>query len=66
MTTDNEESKRLSLTKMFEHMFNMIGEDEIDSDMFNEELNAFLDRLVEEDYFGTEAQNDPRGDQRND
>ena len=64
MTTDNDESKRLSLTKMFEHMFNVIGDDEICSDMFNEELNAFLDRLVEEDYFGTEGQCDPRGDQR--
>jgi len=56
--------KREPLTKMFDEMFHLLGDDEIDSDMFNEELNHFLDRLVEEDYFGTEAQNDPRGDQR--
>lgn len=27
-------------------------------------LNAVLDRLLSEDFFGTEGQNDPRGDHR--
>lgn len=60
MTTDNDEAKRLALTKMFEHMFDMIGDDVIDANIFNEELHIFLDRLMEDDYFGTEGQLDPR------
>jgi hypothetical protein len=32
--------------------------------MFCADLDKFLDQLAEEDAFGTEAQNDPRGDQR--
>lgn len=61
-----DEGKRLTLTKMFEDMYNHIGDAELDTDVFNEELNAFLDRLLEDDYFGTEGQCDPRGDHRND
>lgn len=61
-----DEGKRLTLTKMFEDMYNHIGDAELDTDVFNEELHAFLDRLLEDDYFGTEGQCDPRGDHRND
>lgn len=73
MTTDdardsireqNEHYKRLTLTKMFEDMYNHIGDAELDTEVFNEELHFFLDRLREDDYFGTEGQCDPRGDQR--
>lgn len=32
---------------------------------FCDDLNRFLDDLSAEDAFGTEGQNDPRGDQRN-
>ena len=32
---------------------------------FCDDLNRFLDELSSEDAFGTEGQNDPRGDQRN-
>jgi len=31
---------------------------------FAESFNSFLDDLCAEDYFGTEGQGDPRGDQR--
>ncbi len=31
---------------------------------FCDDLNEFLDRLLEQDAFGTEGQNDPRGDHR--
>ena len=61
-----DEGKRLTLTKMFEDMYNHIGDAELDTDVFNEELHFFLDRLLEDDYFGTEGQCDPRGDHRND
>ena len=33
-------------------------------EIFASDLDDFLDSLVHEDYFGTEAQCDPRGDQR--
>ena len=29
------------------------------------ELNKLLNNLLDNDFFGTEGQNDPRGDQRN-
>ena len=32
---------------------------------FCHDLNDFLDELASQDAFGTEGQNDPRGDQRN-
>ncbi len=32
---------------------------------FCDDLNRFLDDLAGQDAFGTEGQNDPRGDQRN-
>lgn len=31
---------------------------------FPERFDDFLDGLLEDDYFGTEGQNDPRGDHR--
>ncbi|MFP2898777.1 hypothetical protein [Corallococcus sp. 4LFB] len=35
-----------------------------DGKVYLEKLNALLDDLLSEDFFGTEGQLDPRGDQR--
>lgn len=34
--------------------------------LWAEAMNEFLDDLLAQDFFGTEGQNDPRGDRRND
>lgn len=39
--------------------------DEADAKMFSGALELMLDELLHNDGFGTEGQNDPRGDQRN-
>ncbi len=42
-----------------------IGKDSDDAAVYIEELNAMLDDLLSQDFFGTEGQGDPRGDHRN-
>jgi hypothetical protein len=40
------------------------GDDPVGRLMFCRSFDKFLDELVSNDFFGTEAQCDPRGDQR--
>ena len=42
----------------------MAGEDKEAAKIISEKLETFLDELQGEDFFGTEGQSDPRGDQR--
>jgi hypothetical protein len=42
-----------------------IVSDHDDALAYSEALNDILDELGQADFFGTEGQNDPRGDQRN-
>lgn len=39
--------------------------DKGDEKIIAESFNAMLDDLASDDFFGTEGQNDPRGDRRN-
>jgi hypothetical protein len=54
-----------NVTKVLETLTEYI-ENECDESkkVFAESFDEFLDDLVSNDYFGTEGQSDPRGDQR--
>jgi hypothetical protein len=52
---------RLVLDRLVDYA--MRTEDE-ERQAFCHDLNLFLDELAAQDAFGTEGQNDPRGDQR--
>lgn len=54
-----------TLDSGFKQLFVLIGEHEVPDYSFKDKLNEFLDSLCDEDYFGTECQNDPRRDWRN-
>ena len=41
-----------------------VKEDNIDVEALAGEFNSWMNRLYGEDFFGTEGQNDPRGDHR--
>lgn len=56
--------------KNYIKVLNQMIEDFKDADkehrgVWVEELNVMLNNLLGEDFFGTEGQRDPRGDQRN-
>lgn len=51
--------------KVLERMQAQVVEDEIAADMYSEMLEDGLTTLNNSDAFGTEGQNDPRGDFRN-
>lgn len=53
------------VAKVLERMSAMAMADEDDAEMFTELLENSLSELNGEDAFGTEGQNDPRGDYRN-
>jgi len=42
----------------------MQNEDKESQQVFCEDFNQFLNDLLDQDFFGTEGQNDPRGDHR--
>ncbi len=49
-----------NLDKVMVNLTNLCKEDEY----LREKLNCFLDEIANMDYFGSEGQNDPRGDGR--
>jgi hypothetical protein len=51
------------LTEAFEKVFEACAD--VDTDDFCAALDGLLDDLLEEDFFGTEGQCDPRQDWRN-
>jgi hypothetical protein len=50
-----------NLKKVFDNILAMDNDAKV---LICEKLNEALDDLLNDDYFGTEGQNDPRGDQR--
>lgn len=52
------------LRNKFTDIFDFIGEQGVEIETLTDELNMFLDSLLDEDYFGTEGQCDPRKDWR--
>lgn len=46
--------------KVFQAMLDLV----LENKHFMGALNGFLDELLEDDFFGTEGQRDPRGDHR--
>lgn len=55
----------VKLRAKLSEVFDLIGEEEVAEEALKTELNLFLDSLLDVDYFGTEGQNDPRQDWRN-
>ena len=51
--------------KVLNNMIELVEKDVYYADVFSEELEGMLSDLQGDDVFGTEAQNDPRGDFRN-
>lgn len=52
------------VTKVLGNMIKLVREDEEYANMFSEGLEPLLDDYLSDDAFGTEGQNDPRGDMR--
>jgi hypothetical protein len=59
----NKQQSRLKL--VLEHMIDHIMCDEKTAELIAEELEIMLNKIRDDDGFGTEAQDDPRGDGRN-
>lgn len=52
------------IRKVFERIIKQCQDDEEDMLIYIDELDMMLDSLYQNDFFGTEGQNDPRGDHR--
>jgi hypothetical protein len=50
--------------KVLNRLAKSVENDEVDAQTLSDNLEGFLDELRGDDFFGTEAQNDPRGDGR--
>lgn len=59
----NPQQERVKL--VLSRMIDMIMDDDGDAEIIAEELDLMLDGLKSKDFFGSEAQTDPRGDGRN-
>lgn len=55
---------RKNARKALLRLADMIEQDDHDGPVLINELNSMLDDLLADDFFGTEGQNDPRGDHR--
>jgi hypothetical protein len=53
-----------TLRSVLMRLADMADQDKATAKSICDELNAFLDDLARDDFFGTERQLDPRGDQR--
>lgn len=58
----NDQQNRL--IRVLENIIKMAKNDEDDTEMFSDEIEAMLTRMALNDAFGTEQQCDPRGDFR--
>jgi hypothetical protein len=56
--------KVMTMQPVWKRLMEMASEDEHDERIIAAEFNRMLDTLLGEDFFGTEGQNDPRGDHR--
>lgn len=53
-----------NLLTVLERIKDRVTEDEDDAELLADSMDQMLDDLLSEDFFGTEGQLDPRGDQR--
>lgn len=58
----NKQQKRIKL--VLERVIKACEEDASDAKVWSEWIDNVCEYLSEEDFFGTEGQSDPRGDQR--
>jgi hypothetical protein len=55
---------QISLIKVLQRIIHQVSIDDRDADIYADALDYMLDDLRSNDFFGTEGQCDPRGDQR--
>jgi hypothetical protein len=53
-----------TVAQVLRDMATACDEDKGDAKVYAEAVNVMLDQLLDEDFFGTEGQCDPRGDHR--
>ena len=58
-------SSQANTCVVLQRLINLVKSDEDFSEAFSTDLEMLLDGIHSEDGFGTEGQNDPRGDFRN-
>lgn len=56
--------RKLTTADILRRLAAMCEEDDVLSEEVGERLTDFLDDMLDDDVFGTEGQNDPRGDRR--
>jgi hypothetical protein len=64
ITKDIDEADDRMVNYLVDHLMDFVKAKK-HTKAFCKNLDAFLDELCSDDYFGTESQCDPRGDQRN-
>lgn len=57
--------QQLRVLKVLDNIKNLCTESEENANMFSDDFDRMLDKFAAYDAFGTEMQNDPRGDFRN-
>lgn len=55
---------QLRVKTVLERIMEQVLEDEKEAEQYSIELDSMLGTLLSEDFFGTEGQKDPRGDER--
>ena len=55
---------QLRVVTVLHRLTNMVSANEDDAEVILDTFDDYLDSLAQEDFFGTEQQNDPRGDFR--
>lgn len=58
------QTQQKRVVRVLERMIDLAVDDFDTADLFSDKLDALLDDLAEDDFFGTEQQLDPRGDGR--
>lgn len=61
-----QDAQQIRVLKVLENIKQLVEEEEYYADAFSEYLDTMLDDMNGQDIFGTEGQQDPRGDMRND
>ena len=55
---------QVRVVTVLHRLTNMVSANEDDAEVILDTFDDYLDSLAQEDFFGTEQQNDPRGDFR--
>jgi len=64
MNNDDLTLDQKRVLKVLERMAEQVRSDNDMTETYSDELDMMLDELLGQDFFGTEGQNDPRGDHR--